>query len=134
MTDTEAPRRRRTRSSDGASSGSRGGRRPRASGDALVTDLVENVDRLLAENRDLKRQLARLQRSVGTGDLGQSARTLAGLQRRVSRALDNAPGGRQARTQPRRKVTDPDVLEKRRAALAKARAARAEKRAQNAAR
>src|SRR5438067_2489259 len=97
-------------------------------------DLVENVDRLLAENRDLKRQLARLQRSVGTGDLGQSARTLAGLQRRVSRALDNASGGRQARTQPRRKVTDPDVLEKRRAALAKARAARAAKRAQNAAR
>ncbi|MBO0688045.1 MAG: hypothetical protein J2P40_00525 [Candidatus Dormibacteraeota bacterium] len=131
MTDTEAPRRRRTRSADGAS---RGGRRPRASGDALVADLVENVDRLLAENRDLKRQLARLQRSAGTGDLGQSARTLAGLQRRVSRALDNTSSGRQARTQPRRKVTDPDVLEKRRAALAKARAARAAKRAQNAAR
>jgi cell division septum initiation protein DivIVA len=109
-------------------------RRPRQSGDELLAQLTDQVDRLIAENRDLKRALARAQQAVG-GGLGQASRTLAGLQRRVSQALasDGRGRGRGAAEapapRPRRKVTDPEVLERRRASLAKARAARAAKRA-----
>ena len=95
------------------------------------------VDKLIAENRELKRQIARVERSAGGGDgLGQTARALSGLQRRVSWALgsDGGRGRRRGAAEPvavrtRRKITDPEVLERRRAALAKARAARAAKRA-----
>jgi hypothetical protein len=97
------------------------------------------VDKLIAENRELKRQLARTERSAGGGNgLGQATRALSGLQRRVSRALSDDGGrGRQRgaaeapAVRPRRKVTDPEVLERRRVPLAKARAARAAKRAVN---
>jgi len=71
--------------------------------------------------------------------VSQTARVLSGLQRRVSRAQAEVPaaGGRHRRAgadaapapRPRRRVTDPEVLEKRRAALARAQAARAAKRA-----
>ena len=60
---------------------------------------------------------------------------VAGLERRVSQALASDGRGRgrgadaASAPRPRRRVTDPEVLEKRRAALAKARAARAAKRA-----
>jgi hypothetical protein len=126
-------RRRRSRRSDSISGASRS-RRPRVSGDELVATLTDMVDRLIEENRELKRALARAERSTGDGGLGQATRALSGLQRRVSRALSGAAGpGRRGATQPapprpRRKVTDPEVLERRRAALAKARAARAAKR------
>jgi cell division septum initiation protein DivIVA len=112
-------------------------RRPRQSGDELLTQLTAQIDRLIAENRDLKRAIAKAEQAAG-GGLGQASRALAGLQRRVSQALAEAPvpGRRRpgaadaaAAPRPRRKVTDPEVLEKRRAALAKARAARAAKRA-----
>jgi hypothetical protein len=125
-----ATTRRRSRRS------SSGGGRARLSGDDLVAQLTSMVDRLIAENRELKRALARAERSAGGGDgLGQATRALSGLQRRVSRAL-SADGGRGRRrgaeaappARPRRKVTDPEILERRRAALAKARAARAAKR------
>jgi hypothetical protein len=99
--------------------------------------LTAQVDRLIAENRDLKRALAKTQQTAG-GGLGQASRTLAGLQRRVSQALASDGRGRgrgrsaetAAAPRPRRKVTDPEVLERRRASLAKARAARAAKRAE----
>jgi hypothetical protein len=128
--------RRRARRTDTGASGPRRSRRPRPSGAELVDSLTEMVDRLLAENRDLKRALARAQQGAGTG-LGQAARALSGLQRRVSRALNSEGSGRgrqraagsEPAPRPRRKVTDPEVLERRRAALAKARAARAAKRA-----
>jgi cell division septum initiation protein DivIVA len=103
----------------------------------VLAQLTAQVDRLIAENRDLKRAIARVQQAAG--GLGESARTLAGLQRRVSQALasDGRVRGRgrgaepAATPKPRRKVTDPEVLERRRAALAKARAARAAKRRTN---
>ena len=103
-----------------------------------MTSLSEMVDRLIAENRDLKRAIARVEQGAGAG-LGQATRVLSGLQRRLSQALSSgAPAARgrgrgaaaeAAAPRPRRKVTDPEVLERRRAALAKARAARAAKRA-----
>lgn len=126
--------RRRTQSSTLSATAARG-RRPRLSGDALVNSLAEMVDRLIKENRDLKRALARAEATGGGAALGQSVKTLSGLQRRLNRALAETPTTRRRRTtaaaespRPRRKVTDPEVLERRRQALAKARAARQAKR------
>jgi len=109
-----------------------GGRRPRLSGDALVTSLAEIVDLLIKENRQLKRALARAEKAGGSGNLDQAAKALSGLQRRVTRALNSGSTTRRARatttpaasTRARGKVIDPDVLERRRQALAKARAVR----------
>ena len=108
------------------------GRRPRLSRDALVSSLAEMVDLLIKENRQLKRAVARAEKARGSGNLSQTAEALSGLQRRLTRALDNSPTTRRPRstttavasTRTRRKVTDPDVLERRRQALAKARAVR----------
>ena len=108
------------------------GRRPRLSGDALLTSLAEMVDLLIKENRQLKRALARAEKAGGSGNLGQAAKALSGLQRRLTSALNSSSTTRRPRatttaaasTRARRKVTDPDVLEGRRQALAKARAVR----------
>ncbi|MDQ6945508.1 MAG: hypothetical protein M3256_04385 [Actinomycetota bacterium] len=63
-------------------------------------------------------------------------RALRSLQVRISRAVDGGTTNRRRRparaatpSTPRRKVTDPEVLEKRRQALVKAREARAAKQA-----
>src|SRR5215831_11270765 len=64
------------------------GRRPRLSGDALVTSLAEMVDLLIKENRELKRALTRAERARGSGNLGQASKALSGLQRRLTRPLD----------------------------------------------
>lgn len=82
------------------------------------------TDQLIAENRELKKQVARLQQAAGGFD-GNTRSTLNRLQRRLQSALtSDRPSPRK-----RRRITDPEVLEKRRAALAKARATLAEKRA-----
>jgi len=94
------------------------------------------VDRLIKENRQLKRALAKAEKTSGGADLGQATKTLSGLQRRVSRALTSTASPRRrgaaataaAAPRPRRRVTDPEVLERRRQALVKARAARQAKR------
>ena len=58
---------------------------------------------------------------------GQSRRAFLGwLDEASAGAIDGAP--RDARQRPRRKITDPEVLERRPAALAKARAARSRRR------
>ena len=135
-TDTTSASTRHTRRSTSTAGSSTRARRPRLGGDALLGELTAMVDKLISENRELKRALAKVEKSpVGAG-LGEATRALAGLQRRVSRALDGDGGsGRRGGAavgvvRTRRKVTDPEVLEKRRAALAKARAARAAKRAE----
>ena len=112
--------------------GPKRGRRTRLSGDALVTSLAQMVDLLIKENRQLKRALARAEKARGSGNLGQAAKALSGLQRRLTLALGTSPTTRRPRSTTtaaasigtRRKVTDPDVLERRRQALAKARAVR----------
>jgi hypothetical protein len=132
---TAAQRRRTTDStSDGTP---RRSRRPRASGTDLLATLAEQVEQLIKENRQLKRALATAEKVQGPGaGLGQAAKVLSGLERRIGRALTAATTGGRRRAssatpstrRPRRKVTDPEVLERRRASLAKARAARAAKR------
>src|SRR5262245_3646775 len=133
---TSPARARRSRRPAGAAP--RRGRGAQPGGEDLVASLSEMVDRLIAENRDLKRAIARAEQGAGAG-LGQATRVLSGSQRRVSQALGagvpaargrgRAAAAEAAAPRPRRKVTDPEVLERRRAALAKARAARAAKRA-----
>jgi len=111
-------------------------RRSRLSRDALVTSLAEMVDLLIKENRQLKRALARAETAQGSGNLGQAAKALSGLQQRLTRALDSSTTTRRPRTtttavpsnRTRRKITDPDMLERRRQALAKARAVRQSRR------
>ena len=97
-----------------------------------MTSLAEMVDLLIKENRQLKRALARAEKAQGSGNLGQAGKALSGLQRRITRALDSSPSIQRQRStttaaasiRTRRKVTDPDVLERRRQALAKARTVR----------
>jgi hypothetical protein len=135
-TSASSSRSRRPRRSESTGNASRRPRGPRATGEALLADLTQMVDRLILENRELKRALARVQKTDAGASLGQAARALSGLQRRVSRALTSTVttrrrGAAAAVTpapKPRRKVTDPEVLERRRQALAKARAARQAKR------
>src|SRR5437764_7375651 len=114
-------RTRRPRRADGTAATR--SRRPQLGGDALVATLAEQVDLLIKENRDLKRALARAEKAQGGGGLGQAAKTLSGLQRRLSRELDattsrrrGAATGPSPAPRPRRKVTDPEVLERRRQA------------------
>ena len=97
-----------------------------------MTSLAEMVDLLIKENRELKRALARAENAQGSRNLGHAAKALSGLQGRLTRALDSSPTAPRSRSttnagasiRTRRKVTDPDVLERRRQALAKARAVR----------
>jgi hypothetical protein len=88
--------------------------------------LSASIDALIRENRDLKRQLARLE-AGSSNTTGASSRQLTTLQRRVSQALEQ-PRSRVTAARQRRRITDPAVLATRRAALAKAREARAAKR------
>ena len=50
------------------------GRRPKLSGDALVSSLAEMVDLLIQENRQLKRALALPEKARRSGNLGQAPR------------------------------------------------------------
>lgn len=134
---TPRRRTRRPRTPDAsANAGARRGRRPRLSGDALLASLGQLVDQLIKENRQLKRSLAQAGKVQGGAGVGQAAKTLSGIQRRLTRALDSTPPARRRRstvttapsTRARRKVTDPQVIEQRRQSLAKARAARQAKR------
>jgi hypothetical protein len=106
---------RRTRSAGGAD-----GRSVRPALTRLRR-LVEKAEAVTVENKQLRSEVQRLQRELRAV---QSA--LAGL----------APGGGRRRAaesarprRARRPITDPAVLERRRAALEKARQVRAEKRA-----
>lgn len=136
---TPTKRTRRSRRSDlkATITAPRRGRSPRLTGDALVANLAELVDRLIKENRELKRALARVEKADGGANLGQATKTLSGIQRRLNRALvvaskttrrRRASATQPASTRSIRKVTDPEVLERRRQTLAKARAARRAKR------
>jgi hypothetical protein len=91
---------------------------------------------LIKENRDLHRQIDKLSKQTAGAASGATERALRSLERRISGSLDGATttGRRRSaraasRSGVRRKVTDPDLLERRRQALAKAREARAAKRA-----
>jgi cell division septum initiation protein DivIVA len=101
------------------------GRRTTESLDTVLEQIQANVEQLIEENKNLKKELARLQ---SAGADGASRRSLVGIQRRLESALGQT-GTRGGARQARRRITDPQVLAKRRAALAKARSVLAEKRA-----
>jgi hypothetical protein len=77
--------------------------------------------------QDLVRHSHPPKRGRRPGSASASAPAAAPRQRSSSRA--KAAPAKAAASKPRRKITDPVILEKRRAALAKARQVRAEKRA-----
>jgi hypothetical protein len=106
---------RRTRSTGGADGRSL---RPALT---RLRRMVEKAESVTIENKQLRSEVKRLQRELRAV---QSA--LAGLAPGASRRRA-ADAARTRRT--RRPITDPAVLERRRAALAKAREVRAQKRA-----
>jgi hypothetical protein len=133
---TPRPQTRAVRRSDveptRASHRGRGRRQPT---EGVLADLDRMISALIKENRDLHRQIDKLSKlAVGAGS-GIAERALRSLQRRISGTVD---GGRKSgrRSAPRApasrrrgKITDPELLERRRQALAKAREVRAAKRA-----
>jgi 3-phenylpropionate/cinnamic acid dioxygenase small subunit len=90
--------------------------------------LTSSVDELIRQNKALKQQLTRLQSQASGGNTAAS-RELIALQRRISRTLDGRASSKASSTRSRRQISDPTVLQARRAALAKAREALAAKRA-----
>ena len=111
-------------------------RRRRATGDEILAELDRMITQLIKENRQLQRQIAKLSARSNGATSGSAGRVLRSLERKVSRVVSGpATSTRRRRStaaaavsKPRRKITDPEVLAKRRDALAKARAVRAEKR------
>ena len=93
----------------------------------MIQELTSSVNELIRQNKTLKQQLARLQGHSSGGGTAASRELLA-LQRRLSRTLDGKVSKTSA-SRTRRQISDPAVLQARRAALAKAREALAAKRA-----
>jgi hypothetical protein len=112
---------------------SRGVRQPTQS---VLADLDPMISALIKENRELQRLIDKLSKRALGATSGTAERALRSIQRRINSALDGRPTTRRRRSgtaasvsRTPHKITDPEVLEKRRLALAKARAARAAKRA-----
>jgi hypothetical protein len=98
-----------------------------------VADLDRMISALIKENRDLQRQVDKLSRQAAGTASGTAERALRSIQRRISGAVDSGTTTRRRRSaskvrRTRGKITDPELLERRRQALAKAREARAAKR------
>jgi hypothetical protein len=89
------------------------------------------ISALIKENRELHRQIDKLSKQ----SVGPVERALRSIERRISGSLNGeTTAGRRRSTRvtsakATRKVTDPQLLERRRQALAKAREVRAAKRA-----
>jgi hypothetical protein len=105
---------------------------------SVLADLDRMISTLIKENRELQRQIDKLSRQALGATSGTAERMLRSIQRRISSAVDGRATTRRRRSVPAapvsrtpRKITDPEVLERRRQALAKARAVRAAKRASN---
>ena len=134
---TRRSRSRAQNASPSAPAASRRSRAPREPLDRVVSQLDQMVSALIKENRELRRQVERASRQTAGDTSGAADRILRSIQRRISRAGESGRTSTSRRraaaaapaTRSRRKITDPEVLERRRQALAKARAARAAKRA-----
>jgi pimeloyl-ACP methyl ester carboxylesterase len=96
----------------------------------VAAELDRLVTTLIKENRDLRRQVDRLSKQAVSGPSGTVERTLRSIVRRLRNALTTT-GRRSASrgTRARAATADPELLERRRQALAKAREAMAAKRA-----
>jgi hypothetical protein len=119
------------RRSSSAGSG-RGARQPAAK---VLAELEPMISALIKENRDLHRQIDKLSKQTVGAASGPVERALRSIERRISGSLNGeTTTGRRRSTRvtsakATRKVTDPQLLERRRQALAKAREVRAAKRA-----
>jgi predicted nucleic acid-binding Zn-ribbon protein len=118
------------------SSATRRGRGVRQPTESVLADLDRTISALIKENRELHRRIDRLSKQALDSTSGTAERALRSLQRRISSAIDSRATRRRQQSGPAaivsrapRKITDPEVLERRRQALVKARAARAAKRA-----
>jgi hypothetical protein len=131
---TQQLRRRRARNTNtDRSSPTRSGRAGRQPADQVLAELEAMISSLIKENRELHRQIDKLSKQTIGATSGTAERALRALERRVRGSLDGhtATGRRrsaEATSTHRRKVTDPELLERRRQALAKAREVRAAKR------
>jgi hypothetical protein len=101
-----------------------------------LAELEPMISALIKENRELHRQIDKLSKQTVEAASGPVQRALRSIERRISGSLDvGMTTGRRhslratSVTNARRKVMDPQVLERRRQALAKAREVRAAKRA-----
>jgi hypothetical protein len=119
-----------------SSSATRRRQRVRQPTQSVLADLDRMISALIKENRELQRQIDKLSRQAFGATSGTAERALRSIQRRISSAVDGRATTRRRRSGPAapvsrtpRKITDAEVLERRRQALAKARAARAAKRA-----
>ncbi|MBV9310758.1 MAG: hypothetical protein JOZ73_07995, partial [Solirubrobacterales bacterium] len=101
----------------------------------VLAEIDRMITVLINENRDLQRQVERLNRQAVGAPSAAADRILRSLQRRISSASGGPSTPRRRSQRPAvdsragRKITDPELLERRRQALVKARAARAAKRA-----
>jgi hypothetical protein len=118
------------------SSSTRSSRGQRQPTEQVLAELEPMISALIKENRELHRQIDKLSKQTVGADSGTVERALRSIQRRISGSLDvGMTTGRRhslratSVTKARRKVMDPQVLERRRQALAKAREVRAAKRA-----
>jgi hypothetical protein len=118
------------------SSATRRRQRVRQPAPSVLADLDRMISALIKENRELQRQIDKLSGQALGATSGTAERMLRSIQRRISSAVGGRATTRRRRSVPAapvsrtpRKITDPEVLERRRQALAKARAARAAKRA-----
>src|SRR6266542_3184234 len=73
-------------------------RRRRVGGAELVETLNEMVSQLIKENRQLKRQLAKVMGRSPESDNGATEKTLRSLHRKVMRAVAAVPVPRRRRT------------------------------------
>ena len=108
----------------------------RQSAEQALAELEPMISALIEENRELHRQIDKLSKQAVGAASGAVERALRSLERRVGGSLDGRTttarrrsAGAPSTPRGRRNVTDPELLERRRQALAKARAARAAKRA-----
>jgi hypothetical protein len=111
---------------------SRGVRQPSQN---VLAGLDRMISALIKENRELHRQIDKLSRQALGATSGTTERALRSMQRRISGAVDGRALTRRRRSisaapvnRTPRKISDPEVLDRRRQALVKARAARAAKR------
>jgi hypothetical protein len=105
-------------------------RRGQANGRPIVEQITEIVaanEALQRENQELAAENAELQAQLREISMALGRLTGAGQRRRGRLTPDTAADGAERPRRKRKPITDPEVLEKRRQALAKARAARAER-------
>jgi hypothetical protein len=99
-----------------------------AASNGVATTLLSQVNELVAENRSLTRENKELHSILER--VTQAVKGVTPHPATGGRGATQGPGARATRVRrTRRKITDPATLERRRAALAKARAVLADRRA-----